>query len=234
LLEENRIAPVHQVDLVHTDTPHPFHLEHREEAARNWQVEISRTPQLFDGPVMLASTTELDGGVLSAMCHIVPFSTFLLWRARRPAPGAYHIFAMPMLVGSDDGILLGRMAATTANAGLFYSPSGSFDPDDVVDGRFDAGANMAREVKEETGLDLSDATPDETANIICINGAIVVFRRFHFPMSGRELADRAGRFIAGLQDSELAEIISLGRDDMRPSALAGHMNPLLDWHFADS
>lgn len=232
LLEENRVAAVRGIDLVHTDEPHPFHLAHRVAAAENWRAEISRTPQLFDGPVMLASAVGIDQGILSAACHIVPFSTFLFWRKMRPVPDAHHVFAMPMLLGSDDRVLLGRMGEATANAGMFYCPSGSFDPDDILDGHFEPETNMQREVGEETGLDLRAAEREASSHVIAVNGAIVVFRRYRFADAGRDLAERVGRFIAAQADSELADVICLGRHDRRPSSLAPHMTPILDWHFA--
>ncbi len=57
---------------------------------------------------------------------------------------------------SDDAYLLGEMAPHTAAAGSIYFPCGTPEPDDLVAGKADLLGNVARELKEETGLDIGE------------------------------------------------------------------------------
>ena len=232
MLQENSVVFVDRVDLVHSREEHPFHIANREQAGRNWRSEVLARPMLFDGPVMLASAARIEDGVLSATCHLVPYSTFLLWRKMPSAEGALHIFAMALPVGSDGGVLAGRMAAHTANAGRVYCASGSFDDEDIADGRFDADANMAREVAEETGLDLGKGEAARGYPVLAMAGAFVIVRVHRFAATAAELAERAARHIAAQREPELDAALAVSGMDEVSLQFAPHMAPILAWHFA--
>jgi len=180
MLHENLITPVDRTALIHATEPHPFQIETALQARLNWQEEVRAQPALFDGSVILASTAAVVDGVFRAAVHLVPYSTFLYWRRIRPVPGAIHVFAMALIVSSDDALIAVRMGRKTANAGRIYCASGSFDEDDLVGDRFDVDANMRREVLEETGLDLSAAIAAPAYNVLAIGGTVVLFRIYRF------------------------------------------------------
>ncbi len=234
MLQQNSLIPVDRVELVHTGRTHPFHAANRQASAENWLNETRALPALFDGPVMLASSVAIEGGVLSAECHIVPYSTFLLWRRSPPAKGALHIFAMALPVGSDGGVLAGRMAGHTANAGVVYCASGSFDRDDIVDGRFDADRNMRREVAEETGLDLREAEAEPGYRILAMDRHVVIVRVHRFARTAAELVGRVERHIAAQAESELSEALAITAADEVTSQFGSHMRPVLEWQFSRS
>ncbi len=229
----DRVVALNRVDLVHSAEPHPFHLANRERAAENWRSELGARPMLFDGAVMLADGASVADGVLSATCHLVPYSTFLLWRKLRPVEGTLHVFAMALPVGSDGGVLVARMAGHTANAGLVYCPCGSFDRLDIAGGRFDADANMAREVAEETGLDLGDAEAAPGYGLLeTEDGLAVVVRAFRFAEETADLARRAERHIAAQSEPELAGARAVMAGDGIGPDFTPHMAPILAWHFS--
>lgn len=232
MLRENAIIPVRRTLLIYSEEPHPFHAGNKEAARRNWEDEIRRQPFLFDGDVVLGSSASAKDKCFTATCHLIPYSTFLLWRRRRPVVGAIHIFAMPLLVSSDDAVIAVRMGERTANAGRIYCASGSFDGSDLQAGRFDTEANMCREVMEETGLDLSQAAADPQGfHILPTGGVIVIFRVFRFEEDARTLAARIAAHVGGDPDPEIdgAEIVR-GPDDVT-AAFSFHMPPIIDWYF---
>lgn len=233
MLPENSIVVARRVELLHAEEPHPFHLANRERAAENWTREIRARPALFDGAVLLASAADIEDGVLKARCHLVPYSTLMLWRRMRPVDGALDVFAMAVPVGSDGGVLAGRMARHTANAGLVYCPCGSFDRQDIAHGRFDADANMARELAEETGIDLGEAEAAPGYGVLAMAGLVVILRVHRFAAPAAELAGRAQRHIGAQTEPELAAALSLMEADATVPDLASHMAPILAWHFAN-
>ena len=232
MIPEHFVTTVDRVVLAHSNEEHPFHLAHSRRAAENWSGELRLRPMLFDGPVMLASSASIEGGVLSATCHLVPYSTFLLWRKMRPPEGSQHVFAMALPVGADGAVLAVRMAPHTANAGRVYCASGSFDRDDITGGRFDADANMAREVTEETGLDLGEAEAEPVYHVLAMGGVVVIVRVYRFAASAAELAKRVEAHIASQPEPELAGALAVsGVHEVTPQ-FAAHMAPILAWHFA--
>jgi hypothetical protein len=132
LLESNRphwpaegtIFPVSEIDVRVASDPHPFQLAEMERVRDNWRREIAANPHLFDGRMVLQRAIRIADERIAAQAHIVPYSTFLWWRKTR-APGACHLFGMPMLLSSDGAMIAIRMGAHTANPGRVYSPGGS-------------------------------------------------------------------------------------------------------------
>lgn len=231
MLEDRTIIRVDQVRLAYDPGDHPFHVAHAAAARANWADEIARQPKLFDGQVMLARDVDVRAGVLRAECHLVPYSTLLYWRRLRPVAGTAHIFAMALPVASDGAVIAGRMSRWTANSGMVYCASGSFDRDDIAAGVFDVEGNMRREVAEEAGLDLAAAECEPGYGILPIDGAIVIFRRYRFAVRSDALVAAAERHIAGDPASELSEAVAIHAAEEGDSAYARHMAPILASHF---
>lgn len=225
------VTEVDDVVLSLATVAHPYEVANRRAALADWQAEVARRPFLFDGKVALASACRLSGGVFSATCHLVSFSTFLHWRARRPVEGAIHVFAMPLLVSGDDSVIAIRMGERTANPGRIYCPCGSLDESDVVNGQFDVTGNMYREVAEETGLDLGEAEVESRFHALPAGGSVVLFRVYRFAGSADDLAARISDHARSDPDPEIAGVVAIRDMDDITSDFQFHMPAILDWYF---
>jgi 8-oxo-dGTP pyrophosphatase MutT (NUDIX family) len=224
------ILPVDKIDVVLDPAQHPFERGREEAIAENWRREVAAKPALFDGKVVLLSEFGYHEGRLFGRCHAVGYSTFLYWRRDRVATAA-HAFAHPMLVSRDNALIAIRMGAHTVNAGCVYFAAGSFEPEDFPDGNVDAHGNMVREVKEETGLDISHARRDERHHALATERGTVIFRRYFLAADADKIASRIRDFVAGESDPEIEEPVVIRDAKDLPDGLMEHMRPMIDWHF---
>jgi 8-oxo-dGTP pyrophosphatase MutT (NUDIX family) len=89
------------------------------------------------------------------------FASFTAWRHwGRPPAGVHDCFGAAAIRTRDGAFLLGVMGAHTVNAGQIYFPCGTPDLNDVRGHHIDLGASVARELKEETGCDMSEFIAD--------------------------------------------------------------------------
>ncbi|MBZ9997622.1 hypothetical protein [Mesorhizobium sp. BH1-1-4] len=232
-LPRNVILPVDAIDVRLDPGPHPFALENAEAIAANWQSEIAAKPALFDGIVVLLSELAYRDRRLIGRCHAVNYSTFMLWRKRRENSGAEHAYGHAMLVAGDNALVAIRMGRHTVGAGSVYFAAGSFEPIDFRDGLVDVDFNMIREVREETGLDLSDARRGVRWHALSTASGTVIFRRYHVDEPADEIARRISAFVATEADPEIEGPVIIRHAGDLPEGLAPHMKPLVEWHFAN-
>ncbi|WEX74560.1 NUDIX hydrolase [Sinorhizobium numidicum] len=241
LLESNRqhwpaegtIFPISEIDIEVAGEPHPFHLAQAERARENWRQEIAANPHLFDGRMVLQRAIRITDGRIAATGHIVPYSTFLWWRKTR-TQSACHIFGMPMLLSADGAMIAIRMGGHTANAGRVYSPGGSLEPEDIVDGRCDIAGNIAREVKEETGIALSEAIAEPGYHAIHMNGTVTVFRIFRLAATADQLVARVAAHVASDPHPEIDEAVAIRSPEPAAHNYPDFIPPILEWLFARS
>ena len=123
--------------------------------------------------------------------------------------GTRNLFGTAVVLSSDGALLVGEMAQHTANAGRIYGPCGSLDPADIcnvgnnLDGTIDIEGSMARELYEETGLDLDQARADADYLIWFEGPRAAVTRRYRFMANADELSAQIDRFLA---DDKMAEL----------------------------
>lgn len=225
------ILPVDEIDVVLDPARHPFEQGREAAIEENWRREIAAKPALFDGTVVLLSEFGYDRGRLFGRCHAVGYSTFLYWRKERVATAA-HAFAHPMLVARDNALVAIRMAPHTVNAGRVYFAAGSFEPEDFPGGRVDPHGNMVREVREETGLDISGARRGERHHALATERGTVIFRRYFLDETADEIAARIRAFVAGEAEPEIDEPVVIRNSRDLPEGLMPHMPPMIDWHFS--
>ncbi len=176
-IPSGRVLPVDAVDVRLEPGPHPLERENAQAIEANWQREVAEQPALFNGTVVLLSQLSYSARQLVGVCHPVSYAAFLYWRRHREQPAA-HFFAHPMLVSRDGALIAARMASTTANAGRVYFPAGMFEPQDFSGGRVDLHANMVREVREETGIDLGAARFEQGWHALAGDAGTVIFGRY--------------------------------------------------------
>ena len=232
-IPRNAITPVERVEVRLDPSPHPFERAQSEAIAANWTGEIAAQPALFNGRMALLSELSLRGGVLAGRCHEVNYATFLYWKRNR-AGTAEHAFAHPALVSSDNALIAIRMGQRTANPGAVYFAAGSFEAEDFRDGLCDLEANMVREVREETGLDISETPREAGYQLFSTDRATAIFRRFWLDEDADVIAQRVREFVAGEAEPEIeGPVIIHGVSDL-PEGLRPHMKAFVRWHFGGS
>ena len=94
--------------------------------------------------------------------------------------------------------------------------------------------NMVREVREETGLDISGVRRGERHYALSTERGTVIFRRYFLDEQADRVAARIRDFIAGESEPEIEEPVVI-RDALDlPRGLMPHMPPLIDWHFSSN
>lgn len=188
----------------------PLRFSVREEAsiAATFAAAKSRNPALFDGPILLFSPPALDGPRLTATAYRTRYSSLTTLIAH-PDKGrdAYNLFGAAAIVGSDGGVVLGRMGPRTAGPGELKFPGGTPDEEDVTgDGGVDIVGSIAREMAEETGLSASEAVLDETLILVDDHPFYAVVGVLRFPETADRLAARVRAFLAADPEPELAGV----------------------------
>jgi len=231
----HRIHSLETVEIRLEGGRHPHEERFGEEIDRHFATRRIAKPQLHDGRTVLGTSWRIEAGRGAITCREVRYATLLHWLATptpgRPSPdagGAIHVFASAALVSADGRLLFGQMAAHTANGGRVYFPSGSLEPADFSAGRADLAANMAREVREETGLELASAQAAAGYEVFIGDGLCSIFRRYHSRDCAAELVGRANRHIRSAADSELLHVLALSPGELREE-MPGHVRAYSRW-----
>lgn len=230
MLKDGDTYQVDRIELAVTDEPHPYHVACNDDALANWQSEVKRKPELFNGDIILQDNITVDGRVLTASCHAAPYSTLLHW-LRSSRSRLVHLFGLGLIVSSDDLPIVGRMATHTYNSGKIYAPSGSLDRGDIVDDRVELDRNIERELKEETDLDCQTAFMETQFQIFVDKGVVIAAKRCRFDKSAEDLCKEINEFVKNDPEAELSEVFAVGANDSYDDDMPSYMHPVLDWHF---
>ncbi len=229
---ERTVFPLKSIQLKITETGHPLVIPNSVAIDAHWHEETKANPSLFDGRMLLMSSLVLEDNQLSGVGHITPYSAFLWWRKRPQRLGAVHVFAYAVIASSDGALIAIRMASHTANAGQVYFAAGSLEPEDVRDGICDLYANMSREVKEETGLDLADAQAGDRFYACHLNHTVPIFKVYRFDMTADEIVYRITKHMAVAEDKEIAGAVAIRSADPAAFPYNVSMLPIIDWYFS--
>ena len=142
--------------------PWPYAETHAEAIRSAWRQWIADRPEMFNGRVLLLAEGAARDDVFQGRYMAVDFAAFLhFMRLGEPDGTTRNAFAVAGLTSADDALLMGVMAAHTANAGKIYFPGGTPDLNDIVDGRVDLDGSVRRELVEETGLGVEDVAIED-------------------------------------------------------------------------
>jgi len=226
------IVPIGRLAIAFEPWSWPFADGRRAEIDAHFTRLRARSPQIWNGRVVLARNVRIaDGGVTGA-CFETDFASFLAWRDWGfPEAEVTNCFAMGALRSADDAFLLGVMGAHTANAGRVYFPAGTPDPNDVVDGQLDLARSIMREVAEETGLTAADYAADPDWRAVPEGRRLAMIKALASPLPAAELQRRIRGHIAGETMPELADVrIVRGRGDLDPK-MPAFVIAYLEHHF---
>lgn len=145
---------------------------------------------------------------------------------------AEHSFAHAVLISSDAALIAVRMGSHTANAGRVYFAAGSFEPADFRNSVVDLEFNMAREVREETGLDISCVQRDAGYHAYSSERGTVIFRGYYLAEEADAIAARIRDFVASDPEPEIEGPVIIRNASDLPEGLMPHMGPLVEWYFA--
>ncbi len=208
-----RVVRLQRCELIATDRPWPFALEHAASIEQHWRKRKSENPIFFDGRIRMLADHTCTGDVLGGSLLETGFKEFLYWReSGEPEAGVRDAFASAVIRTADGGVLLGRQRPGNINTGLSYLPGGFIDANDVdAGGRIDIAASSWREVREETGLgdDVLTQQPGFLATFSGMQLSIGVEYLCQLDAAG--VLDRVTAHLAADPKSELAEVVIVHR-----------------------
>lgn len=181
------------------------------EITANWNRLVADNPKLFNGQVLLFDRPQVTDGVLRSAARPVDFAAFQFWLFRDDRdPALSNIFGAVTPLSSDGFLILGRMNRGMVGAGDVKLSSGTPDLTDIgADGRVDLVGSMARELGEETGLDVRRARAEPGYLMVDCDPYVVVTQVLHFPEPAAVLLRQAEAFLAADPDPELSEVLAV-------------------------
>jgi 8-oxo-dGTP pyrophosphatase MutT (NUDIX family) len=201
------IVPVGRVEITVAPWQWQFAVKRRAEIDAHFATRKERQPALWNGRVLLLKDYRIENGLLSGSTFETDFASFVAWRDWNfPDPDVFNVFAMAAVRGADGGYLLGLMADHTASAGLLYFPCGTPDPKDVTDGMLDLGGSAARELVEETGINVATLSAQPGWSLVRERNFIALIKSFTSAEKAHELRARVMRYLASGAHPELSDI----------------------------
>jgi 8-oxo-dGTP pyrophosphatase MutT (NUDIX family) len=167
------VLPIERLEVAFVRRSWRFADERRSDIDAHFADMQRRNPALWNGRVLMLGDFAIDDGVFRGACFEVDYASFLSWQEWDfPDRSVHDCFAMGTILSSDGAFLLGVMSSHTFNAGQVYFPCGTPDLNDIAADRLDFEGSIARELKEETGLDVDEFTA-EPGWYTVLGGALV-------------------------------------------------------------
>src|SRR3974390_3502811 len=180
-----RIHRVETLDLTIEPFAWPFAQERRDEIGAYFPEKQREKPKLWNGRILLARNSAIDGARLSARYFEIDFASFLAWRDWGiPDKDVFNGFGMGALRCADGAFVLGEMGGHTANAGRIYFPAGTPDLDDISGNTVDIAGSVVRETEEEAGLSPSDYRASPFWDCVMTGTSIAMIRTLHLDLPG--------------------------------------------------
>jgi hypothetical protein len=227
---------VDRLELTFEPKPWAFANERRADIDSYFAKLQREKPAIWNGRVLLMHRRAIEGGVFRGAYLETDYASLAAWgHWGRPAAAAIHdCFGAAAILSGDGAYLLGRMAPHTFNAGQIYFPAGTPDPSDIAGGKVDLEFSVQRELKEETGLDAAEFTPEPGWTAVVDGGLIVMIKVLRSVQSAEALRARILGQLAREQRPEFSEIrIVEGTADFDP-AMPAFVTAFLAQRFADS
>jgi len=213
------VIQISSLQLAFAPKPWGFSEARRAEIDACFAAMRQKTPALWNGRVLLLHDSALANGVFRGSYLETDYASFAAWRHwGRPAAGICDCFGAAAVMTADGACLLGVMGPYTANAGHIYFPCGTPEPADIVGGSVDLDASMRRELKEETGLDVTEFIAEPGWTTVFDLPQIAHIKVLHSGEGAEALRARMLTHLAHEQQPELIDIrIVHGPDDFTPA-----------------
>lgn len=217
---------VDRLELTFEPKPWAFAVERRAEIDAFFAALQREKPAVWNGRVLLLHSHTVAEGVFRGAYLETDYASFAAWgHWRWPAAGVHDCFSAAAIVSADGAVLLGVMGPHTFNAGQIYFPAGTPDPGDIVGGKVDLEFSVWRELKEETGLEAADVTPEPDWTIAVDGGLIVAIKVLRSQLDAERLRARILDWLKRERQPELSDIriVRSPRDfdpNMRPFVTA--------------
>lgn len=229
---EPRLFRIERLELSFVPKPWPFAEEKKREIAAYFAELKRQKPALWNGRVLLMHHHVVADGVFRGEYLETDYASFIAWRRWSASPKDIHdCFSAGAVVSADHAVILGVMGEHTANAGRIYFPAGTPDPSDIFGDRVDLGASVARELKEETGLDIGEFTVEPGWTTVIDGGLIIQIQTLRSTETAEVLRARILAILAQEKQPELADVrIVRGPRDFDP-AMPAFVTTFLEQHF---
>jgi len=226
------VQHIDHLDLSFTPKPWAFADDRRAEIDAYFAELQRKNPALWNGRVLVLHRHDLRDGVFRGDYLETDYASFTAWRHwGSPEAGVNDCFAAAAIVAADGAVLLGVMGEHTVNAGWIYFPCGTPDRSDIKGGKVDLAFSVARELKEETGLDIAECPPASGWTMVTHGKLIVQIRSLFSPLGADALRTQMLRHLASEKQPELADIrIVRGPADFDP-AMPAFVTAYLARHF---
>ena len=218
--EAIEIAPLDAVEITVEPWTWPFAQARRADMDRHFAARQLERPTLWNGRVLLLHRYLHQNGVLRGASFETDYASFLAWRDWGcPAAGVFNVFADAALQSADGAFLLGQMAAFTSLAGQWVFPGGTPDRDDIsLGGMLDLAGSMARELLEETGLDIGVCKVEPSWTLVRDGGFVALLKRVTVNESAERLRANIMHHLASEAQPEFSAIrIVRGPADLDPA-----------------
>lgn len=236
----SKVSPVPALDLTLIEGEWDFAAREATAIEAHWTAECAKSDYLFNGKVLIAPEFGFtDGGQFFARHLAVDYSAFLTWRdlyqPQEPAdqPKLVNIFGSAVVISQEGHMLMGVMADYTSNPGMIYPASGMPDLRDVADdGSMDLFASLGRELKEEMGLDASNARWGD-ALMIEDGWRKCIAQMLYFDQSAEQLLLEIKKHLAVAEDDELADVaVITSVDDIDEVRMPSYVPELIRYYYS--
>jgi len=224
---------VERLEFSFAPKPWAFAIERHAEIDAFFAASKRAKPALWNGRVLLLHHQVVCSGVFRGEFLETDYASYAAWNAwGRPAAGVRDCFGAAAVLASDGAFLLGVMGPHTLHAGEIYFPSGTPDPDDIVDGKVDLDLSVRRELEEETGLTPADVSA-EPGWITVVDGSLIAqIKLLHVAQDADSLRAHILEYLGREAQPELSDIrIVRGPADFDP-AMARYATAFLTEYFA--
>ncbi len=209
------IIQVDRLDCRITKYDWAFEKDRAQDILDHWRICSQRSPSLYDGRILLAQRIEADLSDAERVLRVdffeTSFSAFMAWRDFGwPDQTVFNCFSQAAVCTHEGAFLLGQMGLDHSNAGAFYFPCGNPDLSDVrPSGRVDLRASLIRELREETGLEASQAQEARDWCIVFDGQRAACIRRFDWPLAHETLKKQIDAFLSAQSQPELSGVVFL-------------------------